>query len=120
MANDDGATGEGFEAIFERSQCVDVEVIGGFVEEQYVAAASQHLGEVNAVSFATGKDADLFLLVRSLEVERGNISPSVHLSIAEFDDLVAVGDFFVDGFLGVEDVATLIDIREVYGWPNSE
>ncbi len=40
VADDNGAAGEGFEAIFERAQCVDIEVISGFIEEQHIATAS--------------------------------------------------------------------------------
>ena len=38
VADDHGAAGEGLEAVLEGPQRVDVEVVGGLVEQQHVAA----------------------------------------------------------------------------------
>ena len=63
MADHDGTTGKGFEAVFECPQRVDIEVVGGFVEKKDVAAAREHLGEMHAVALTAGKYADLLLLI---------------------------------------------------------
>jgi hypothetical protein len=44
------------------------------------ATGAQHLGQMDPVALAAGEHADLLLLVRSLEVERGHIGPGVHLT----------------------------------------
>ncbi len=56
---------------FERAQRFDVEVVGGLVEQQHVAAALQHLREVHAVALATRQLADGLLLLVAAEVEAG-------------------------------------------------
>ena len=48
---------------FERAQRLDVEVVGRLVEQQHVAAALQHLGQVHAVALAARQLADQLLLV---------------------------------------------------------
>ena len=52
MRDHDGAAGEVEQGFFERTQRLDVEVVGRFVEHQQVAARAQHLGEVDAVALA--------------------------------------------------------------------
>ena len=70
VADDHGAAGELLEAVLEGAQRVDVEVVGGLVEQQHVAALLEHLGQVDAVALAAREHADLLLLVAALEVER--------------------------------------------------
>jgi hypothetical protein len=69
MADDHGAAGEVLQRLFQRTQRVDVEVVGRLVEQQDVGAGLQHLGEVHAVALAARERADLLLLVAALEVE---------------------------------------------------
>ena len=52
------------------AQRLDVEVVGRLVQQQHVAAALQHLGEVHAVALAARELADQLLLLRAPEVER--------------------------------------------------
>ena len=66
-------------ADFQRLQGFHVEVVGGFVEEEDVAARAQQFGHVDAVAFPAGQEADLLLLVGALEVERTGIDAAVHL-----------------------------------------
>ena len=84
---------------FERPQRVDVEVVRRFVEQQHVRAAAEQLGEVDAVAFTAGEDADLLLLVGAGEVEPRDVRPGVHLAAAHFDVVEAAGDFLVDGLV---------------------
>src|SRR4029079_18235983 len=67
VADDDGAAGVVEERLFERTQRVDVEVVGRLVEQQQVRPALQQLGEVDAVALAARERADLPLLLRALE-----------------------------------------------------
>ena len=69
MADDHRTTRETFKSSFESAQCIDVEVVGWFVEKEQVSAALQQLGKMHAVSFSTGQVAHKFLLVASFEVE---------------------------------------------------
>src|SRR3954464_3582934 len=74
VADDDGAAGEILDRFFQRAEGLDVEVVRRLGEQQHIAAAFQHLGDVDAVALAARKLADVLLLVRTLEVERTDIS----------------------------------------------
>ena len=63
VGDHDRAAGERQQRVLERAQRVHVEVVGGLVEQQQVAAAAQQLGEVHAVALAAGELADARLLV---------------------------------------------------------
>src|SRR5665213_1697956 len=69
VADHDRASGEVEERVLERSQGVDVEIVGGFVKEENVAACHQRLCEVHTVAFAARELSDHLLLIGSLEVE---------------------------------------------------
>ena len=105
VGGDEGGAAVVGEAFFECLEGFDVEVVGWFIEEDDVAAAAEDFGEVDAVSFTAGEVADEFLLVAFLEVEPSAVGAGVHFGFADFEVIVAAGDFFVDGFLGVEGVA---------------
>ena len=47
VADDHGAACEVLESVFECADCVDVEVVGGFVEEDDVGTAFEHVCEVS-------------------------------------------------------------------------
>jgi len=63
VADDDGAAGEVFEGFFEGANGVDVEVVGGLVEEKNIATIFEDAGEVDAVSLSAGEDGYVFLLI---------------------------------------------------------
>ena len=79
VAGDDHAADVIHDGFFQRSQCIDIQVIGRFVEQQHIGTALQQLRKVDAVSFTTGQIADFFLLVRTAEIETGNVGPRVRL-----------------------------------------
>src|SRR3569832_392988 len=54
MADDDGAAGEVLPRLFERAQRLDVEIVGGLVEQQEVRTGAQHLGKMHAGALAAG------------------------------------------------------------------
>ena len=58
-----------------------------------IAAAAEQLGQVDAVAFAAGENADFFLLVGAGEVEAGDVGAGVHLAAAHLERVVAAGDF---------------------------
>ena len=90
----------------ESAQRLRVEVVGRLVEQQQVAALLQHLGEMHAVALAAREQADLLLLVRTLEVEPADIGARVHLLlVAELHLIEAGGDFLPHGLLVVEVIA---------------
>ena len=73
VADHDRAAGELQERVLERAQGVDVEIVGGLVEEEEVPAAFQELREVHTIALAARQLADALLLIAALEVERGDV-----------------------------------------------
>src|SRR5438067_2482586 len=112
VADDHGATGEILQRLLKRAQRVDVEVVGGLVEQEDVGAGLEHLGEMHTVPLAARKLTDLLLLVGALEIEIAAIGARVHLALAEQDDVLAAGDFLPDVLLAVKRIAGLVDIAE--------
>ncbi len=114
MADDHGAARVILQRLFQRAQGIDVEIVGGFVEQQDVGPRFQHLREVNAVALAAREHADLLLLIAALEVEGAAIGAGMHRLLAEIDHLGPAGNFLPDGFLVIEAVARLIDEAELH------
>ena len=106
--------GKRLEAALERPERVDVEVVGGLVEQEHVAAGAQQLGQVDAVALASGELADLLLLVGAVEVERRDVLPAVDLLAAHEQEVLPAGDLLVDGLRRVERVAALVDVGELH------
>src|ERR1700730_7191143 len=67
------AAGEGQQGLLDRAQGVDVEVVGGLVEQQEVAARLERACKMQPVALASREVLDPLLLVRPLEVERGGV-----------------------------------------------
>ena len=82
---DHGAAGKVDQGLLQDPHRVDVEVVGRLVQQDQVAAAAEHLGQVDAVPLAAGALADLLLLLRAAEVEAGDVGPRVHRHRAQLD-----------------------------------
>jgi len=106
MADDHRAACERLQRLLERTQRLDVEIVGRLVEQEDVATLLEHLGHVHAVALTARQLADLLLLVLALEVERADIGPRAQLLLAETEDLKLVRDFLPDVVVRVEIVAT--------------
>ena len=114
VADDHGAPREVLQRSLERAQCVDVEIVGGFVEQQHVAARLEQLREVHPVALAAREIAHAFLLVAALEIEARHVSAAIDLSVADLHVLDVVGDLLIDGCVIVEAVPTLIHIGHLH------
>ena len=69
VGDDDSATGEGQEGVFQRAQGFDIQVISRLVQQEEVAALLEGQGQVQAVTLTARKDARGLLLVRALKAE---------------------------------------------------
>ncbi len=94
VGDDSDAAGEFEQRIFERAQGFHVEVVGGFVEQQHVAAGDEGLRQVQASAFAAGELADDLALVRALEVEAADVGARRGFVFAHGENLVAAGDVY--------------------------
>ena len=69
MADDEYNARKGIDCFFKRAGCGDVQIVGRFVQKEHVAGFLEHHTHVQAVLFATGKDADFFVLLGGTEIE---------------------------------------------------
>src|SRR5882672_5928068 len=86
------AAREGQQRVLEGAEGVHVEVVGGLVEQQQVAAALEQGREVHAVALPAREIPHLLLLVGALEVEGGHVGARGHLARAELEQLCAARD----------------------------
>ena len=114
MTDDDQAAAELHEGIFEGAQGVDIQVVGGLIEDDQVGAAFEQAGQVHAVALATGQRAHFALLLVALEVEARAIGAAVDLGAAEVQFIGAFGDVFPDRFFGVQVITALIDVGHLH------
>jgi hypothetical protein len=106
--------GELLQRLFERLQRLDVQVVGGLVEQDQVAGLGEGLGQVHAVALTAREQSHLLLLVAALEVEGADVGARVDLALADHHHVQAAGDFLPDGFLGVEVVPALVHEGELH------
>ncbi len=114
MADHHGAAGKGLQAFFQRLQGFHIEIVGRLIQQEEVAAAAQHLGEVHAVAFPARELPDIFLLVSLLEVKCGNIGTRVDLDPAKVEHVQPIGDFLPDIVGIIQRIAALVDIAELH------
>ena len=75
---------------------------------------------MHAIAFTTGEVTDDFLLIGTAKIKAPNIGARWYLVFTDRNDVLAIGDFLPDGFLRVECVATLINISELHGFPDTQ
>src|SRR5690606_15792837 len=113
VGDDDGAAGELEQRVLERLQGLDVEVVGGLVEEQQVAALLEREREVETVALTAREHAGLLLLVGPLEAELRHVGAARDLGLADRDDVEPVGDALPQRLVGVDVGARLVDVADL-------
>jgi hypothetical protein len=111
VADDHCASAVVHEGFFEETQGADVEVVGGFVEEEEVSAFFEEFGEVASVAFTAGKFGSGFLLVGTFESEAGEVLANGNGAASEMDIFRAAADFFDEADVPGDVTAFLVDIR---------
>ena len=109
MADDHGATGKAFQRFFECRQRFNVKIVCRFIEQQNVSTFFQHLRHMHPVAFTAGKQADLLLLIDTLEVERTHISARRGFVFAKLHKVGTTRNFFPYILVGIKVIAALVD-----------
>ena len=120
VADDDSAAGKILQCFFQGAHGVDVQVIGGLVKEKDIGLFLQHAGQMDAVSFSSGDHGNLFLLISPGKIETGHIGAGIYLPLAELNSIISTGDDLPDGLVRIEDIAALIDVCQLYRFPDPE
>ena len=74
--------GNSMQRLFEALERLDVQVVGGLVEQQQVAALLERERQVQAIALAAGEHASGLLLVRTLEAEGRHVRAARDLGLA--------------------------------------
>lgn len=69
MADYHNASCKGIDGFLQGAGCGNVKVVGRFVKKKDVSCFLEHHSHVKAVLFSTGKNADLLVLLGTIEVE---------------------------------------------------
>src|SRR5690349_8708884 len=115
VRNHDRAAGEVLQCVLQRTQRLDVEVVGRLVEQDQVAALFEGERQVEPVAFTAGQHAGRLLLVGSLEPERRHVGTRGDLVLADLDVVELVGDDLPDGLLRIDAGPALVDVAELDG-----
>ena len=120
VADDHGAARELDQRVLQRFERLDVQIVGGLVEQQQVAALLQGQRQVQAVALTAGEHAGQLLLVGTLEAEAGHIGTGRHLHAADLNEVQPVGDGLPQVFLRVEACAVLIHVADLDGFAHGQ
>ncbi len=115
MADDQDTAGEAEQGIFQGPEGVHVQVVRGLVQEEDVAPFLQELGQVQAVPLPAGEHTHGFLLVRTPEVEPGEVGPGVHLGPAEMQHVGAGSHLLEHRLLTVQILTGLVHVGQLHG-----
>ena len=115
MADNQDASAEIENGVFEIAQGGHIQIVCGLVQKQDVATPSEQFCQVNPVAFSTGKFTHLFLLIRTFEIEPSDISSGIDRLSRDFYMLGTAGDFLEHGVFRDQIVTVLINVRKFYG-----
>ncbi len=107
-------TGERQNGLLQRAQGFNVQIVGGFVQQQHVGALLEGVGQVQTAALTTGEFAHTFLLVRTLEVEAAHIGARVHFVVADAQNVLATGDGFPDGLVILQVLPALFNVGHLH------
>ena len=120
MADHHRTAGELLQGVLQVLQGLDVQVVGGLIEQDDVAALGEGLGQVHPVAFTARQQADLLLLVPALEVERPHIAAADQFPVAHLDHVQTAGDRLPHRIVRLQVVAALVDIGQLHRLPEAD
>ena len=120
VADNHGTPRKVVKTFFQCAESVDVDVVGGFVEENDVAFFFERHGEVKTVAFAARKHSDFLFLVGAGEVESREIGAGVHIAAAHAEGLYSLRNHFIDGAVGQEVMVVLVNVCDFDGFAHFE
>src|SRR5690606_6476298 len=115
VRDDHGAAGELQQRVLQARERLDVEVVGGLVEQEHIAALLEGERQVEPVALAAGEDLGGLLLVGALEAEGGDVGARGHLDLADHEVVQSVGDGLPDGLVPRQAGPVLVDVGDLDG-----
>lgn len=103
MRNHEEAAGKGVQIVLEDLQGADVEVVGGFVQDDKIRAEHEGFEQVEALELAAGEGGEFLLLHFGVEEKALQHFGGGHLAaVAGLDHLGVLGDVVVNAEEGIE------------------
>src|SRR5690606_16944744 len=115
VRDDHGAAGELQQRVLQARERLDVEVVGGLVEQEHVAALLEGERQVEPVALAAGEDLGGLLLVGALEAEGGDVGARGHLDLADHEVVQSVADGLPYALVARQAGAVLVDVGDLDG-----
>ena len=115
VGNHHSAAREFEQRVFEGFQGLDVQIVGGLVEQQQVAALLQGQGQVQTVALTTGQHTSQLLLIGALEAEAGHIGAGRHLHTGHLDEVEAAGHGFPQVLVRIQALTVLVHVADFDG-----
>src|SRR5659263_34990 len=114
MRDDHRTSGEILKAFFQRPQRVDIDVICGFIKQQYVGSALKCQCQMQPVSLSSGENSAFLFLVSSGEVEPCGISPCVDRPVSYHDLIDTARNHLINALFRVNVSMGLINISQCH------
>src|SRR5690606_10312094 len=93
-----------------------VEVVGRFVQQQYVSTLLQGVRQLQTATLTTGQLAHALLLIATFEVKAADVGAAGVVFAIDVDHVHAVGNGFPHGFLVVQLIAQLFHKGQFHGF----
>jgi len=84
-----GTPGKTQQGLLKCPECIHIKIVCRFIEQQNVGPFPENLCKMHTIPFTAGKHARFLLLVRSTEIESGDIGTRVHIPIAKPDHFLS-------------------------------
>ena len=114
VADHDRAAGEVEQRRLQAGEGLHVQVVGGLVQKEQVAALLQGERQVQPVALAAGEHACGLLLVGSLETEGGHVGAGGHFRLADHHVVGATGHHFPQLLVRIDPGAVLVDVGDLH------
>ena len=115
MGDDHCAARELDQGVLQRTERLDIEVVGRLIEQDQVAALLQGQRQVQPVALTAGEHLGRLLLVGALETEGGEVRTRRHLVLADVDVVQPVGDDLPDALFRIDVLTALVDVGQLDG-----
>ena len=120
MRNNYGAACEILQTFFQRTQCVNINIVGRLIEQQYIGLALECQSQVQTVSFSTGKHTAFLLLVSTCEIKTAQIGASVDFSPGNANELCSSTDGLEYRLVRIDICVLLVHIAYLDGLTDAE
>mmetsp|Transcript_41024 Transcript_41024/g.95366 ORF Transcript_41024/g.95366 Transcript_41024/m.95366 type:complete len:247 (-) Transcript_41024:1077-1817(-) len=120
MADTQHSSSKVFDCRLQRSQRLNIQIVGRLIQHETITTQAQRLGELKAVALPAAQRRDGALLDAAAEVEPGAVGPTVHRPAANVYGIEPVGELFKNGRVAVKLGAHLFHVHRSHRLPHQQ